>query len=207
MTFYTFVLAAHSYVRWAVLALALAVLARAAIGWRRARPWTTADERTHVAFVAVVDTQLLLGLALYVFASPLSRAFVAAPSAALKDAVLRFFGLEHPVLMLSAVIVVHAGRALSRRKHRHRRAAISVALALALVLAGIPWPSLRHGRPLLRVSEPRESAPVRARPGSHDIAILPRIVRRSTNAPRHRYRIFRPSRPRGNPGPRLLAQQ
>jgi biotin transporter BioY len=156
VTPYPLLLVAHSYVRWGVLALAIALLARSVHGWRSARAWSAADERTHVAFVAVVDTQLLLGLGLYLLASPISRAFLSDPRRAMKVAVFRFFGLEHAVAMLAAVIVIHVGRALSKAKHRHRRAAASTALALALIFAGIPWPFQAHGRPLLR--EPATSA-------------------------------------------------
>jgi mono/diheme cytochrome c family protein len=150
VTLYALLLLAHSYVRWGVLAIAALLLARSARGWRDARAWSGADERTHVALVALVDTQLLLGLWLYLSASPIARAFLADPGRATKITALRFFGLEHAVIMLAAVIVIHVGRARSKVKDRHRRAATSTALALALILAGVPWPFLRHGRPLLR---------------------------------------------------------
>ena len=61
---------------------------------------------------------------------------------------LRFFGLEHAVYMILAVILAHIGSALSKKAADSRgkfvRAAIFYGLALLLVLLGIPW-----GRPLI----------------------------------------------------------
>ncbi len=154
MTAYALVLFLHSSVRWLVLATGLLLfLASVASGWRR-RHWDRQAERLHAAFVGIVDAQLLLGLGLYLFLSPLARAFRADVAHAVHDHVLRFFGLEHGVTMLLAVAVVHVGRTRSKRastpRLRYRRIAVSTATSLALFTSGIPWPGLRHGRPLTR---------------------------------------------------------
>jgi hypothetical protein len=147
---YEWLLVAHSYVRWAVVAALVVVLSRAGHGWATRRPWTGADDRTQLALVAVFDTQLLLGLGLYLHASPYVRAFFSDPAAAMRIGVLRFFGLEHPVLMLTALVLAHVGRRMARRGHRHRRALVWTAAAALMVVVGIPWPGLPQGRPWLR---------------------------------------------------------
>jgi hypothetical protein len=150
VTFYSFLLALHSLVRWAIVLLVVALLARSIHGWVRGRPWDRADERAHLWLVGVVDLQFVLGLLLYLKASPIVRSFLDAPGPAMKVTELRFFGLEHPVTMLAAVVVIHVGRVRSRSGPRHRRAAVWTIAALVLLFAGIPWPFLRHGRPLAR---------------------------------------------------------
>jgi len=154
MKTYLVVLTVHSYLRWAVLALVLIVLARSLRGWARSREWTRVDDRFHTALVGTVDLQLLLGLALYIFLSPMTSAFFADFRNAMKEPALRFFGLEHIAAMVVAIAILHIGRDRSKKakapRLRHRRVWVSTLIALLLVAASIPWPFLRYGRPLLR---------------------------------------------------------
>lgn len=154
MTTYAITLFLHSYLRWVLLALLLVVLVRAFLGWRSKREWTGRDERMHVVLVALVDTQLLLGLLLYLFLSPISKAFFTDTAVAMKDHVLRFYGMEHVTMMVLAVAVIHVGRARSKKSPtaalRHRRVWTSILVSVLFIASSIPWPFLRHGRPLFR---------------------------------------------------------
>ena len=69
MNGYLLVLYTHSYLRWAVLALACIMCASSARAWRRSGAFTQADERLHLALVAVIDAQFTLGLVLYLWLS------------------------------------------------------------------------------------------------------------------------------------------
>jgi hypothetical protein len=144
----------HSYVRWALVGVALVFAVRTARGWSQAAQWQPPDERAHSLFVALIDTQLALGLMLYAWLSPITHVFFAQPGVGMKDPVLRFFGLEHIFAMVIAVTAVHVGRIRSKKaasdRLRHRRACLSTLFVLLLMAASIPWPFLRYGRPLLR---------------------------------------------------------
>jgi hypothetical protein len=152
---YPHLLVAHSWVRWTVLILLVAVVVRA---WRGRRApnavWSALDERVQVALVAAADLQLLLGLWLYAI-SPFARAFLADPIGNQKVRILRFFGEEHIVMMLAAIAFVHVGRVKARRAadavERHRRVFAWTLAALLFVLASIPWPYFPVERPLLRL--------------------------------------------------------
>jgi cytochrome c553 len=153
---YDITLLLHSWLRWAVLGLLVAVVVRSAIGVRGARAWSPADEGTHVAAVASVDLQLLVGLVLYVFLSPITSAFFGAPGASMRETTLRFFGVEHLTSMLLGVVALHVGRARSKRgpaAQRQKTVLRWTTAALVCVLVGIPWPFLRYGRPLARLGE------------------------------------------------------
>jgi hypothetical protein len=117
--------------------------------------WTPLDERLHAALVGVTDLQLLVGLWLYVGASPFARAFLADMANAIHERGLRFFGLEHVTIMLAAVAFVHVGRARSKRAadplQRHRRVFAWTLAALIAVLSSIPWPFFPVARPLFRL--------------------------------------------------------
>jgi hypothetical protein len=144
---YGFVLSAHNLIRWLAVLGALAATLRAARGWAMARPWENRDRQAALLFVVGMDLQALSGLLLMVM-SPLVRAAVGRLSQGLQAGEARFLLVEHVPLTVLALVLAHAGSAVTRRvrddRARHRRAAILFGLAsLALVLA-VPW-----WRPLL----------------------------------------------------------
>lgn len=154
MTVYGFVLLVHSYLRWLIVFAAILVLARAFTGKSRGREWSEKDERGHAALVGLTNVQFLLGLLLYLVLSPITSAFFSGMPGSMKDTVLRFFGVEHVIAMLASIALLHIGRARSKRASTGtRRHSIVWRWTLAssvLLLAGIPWPFLKSGRPLLR---------------------------------------------------------
>lgn len=154
---YVWLLFGHSCVRWAVVVTAIVAASSAVRGLRAARAWTDRDARIARALVGALDLQVVLGMVLYFSASPLAAITRANPAAAASDPILRFFGIIHPLLALSAFVVVHASWIAVRRsdddRTRFRRFAIGSALALALVVLLVPWPPLLHGRPLVRTLE------------------------------------------------------
>lgn len=161
MNSYGLGLAVHNAVRWAVLALGLLVLVNTLAGWVIGRDWRTGDERLHAAFVGFVDLQFLAGLTLYAFLSPLPQAFLAELPATMKVPTIRFFMLDHPVSMFMAIAIIHIARNKSKVANGARRfriVSLTTALALAIMLASIPWPGMRYGRPLVRTPDTAPSA-------------------------------------------------
>lgn len=151
-TTYGITLFLHSWLRWAFLIATIVLLVRTIGGARSGRAWDAKDERAHTASIGLLDLQFLLGVLLYAVLSPISRAFFTSPLR-MKDATLRFFGVEHLIMMLAAVAVFHIGRSRSKKVDPARRHATvrswSIA-GLVLLLAGIPWPFFPAGRPLFR---------------------------------------------------------
>ena len=150
---YAVVLLIHSYLRWAVILAGLLAVGRAVSGSSGRKPWTPADDRAGFWFVTAVDLQMLLGILLYGFLSPLTRQAFGDFGAAMKDSTQRFWAVEHLVGMLIGLALVHVGRVRTRRTdslRRHKVAAIFFGLALAAILVSIPWPCMPAGRPLLR---------------------------------------------------------
>ena len=150
---YELLLAVHSLFRWLVLAAGLAALARALAGARRRGPWTNADDKAGLWFVAATDLQFLLGLLLYAVMSPITRLAFQDFGSAMGNSVLRFWAVEHAFGMLVAVALVHIGRARAKKApeaKRHRLAAIFFGIALIAMVLTIPWPGMPAARPLLR---------------------------------------------------------
>ena len=149
---YSALLFLHSWLRWVVLALAVMVLLRASAG--RGKAWSPADARGMRLFVIALDIQVLLGLILYVGISPITAVAFQNLGAAMRDASLRFFVVEHFVGMLAAVALAHIGSVKVRKAQdaaaKHRIALIFVALSLVAMLMSIPWPGMPGGRVLFR---------------------------------------------------------
>ncbi|MDB4965616.1 MAG: hypothetical protein JWN44_1305 [Myxococcales bacterium] len=156
MTGYTVFRLIHSYWRWVVLACAIVVLVRSISGLTSRRGWTGGDARASRLFVIAVDVQLLLGLILYFVFSPFWNAMHGSFHAAMKDPITRFFGMEHGVAMLLALVAVHVGAVRARRATdaaaKHRALLITTVIFFALALVGMPWPWRPMGRPLFRLS-------------------------------------------------------
>jgi hypothetical protein len=154
VSLYAIVLFAHSYLRWAVVLAAGAMGVRSFVAWRRAAEWTPSHEGWHKTLLSLTDTQFTLGALLYVWLSPISAAFFADFRHAVHDHGLRFFGLEHAAMMVLAVAALHIGRGRSKTapsaRLRHGRVWVSCLVFLGLAGSSIPWPGLRHGRPLFR---------------------------------------------------------
>ena len=151
---YDFVLLAHSWLRWLVLLAALAAVARAIGGVNTRRPWTPVDDRAGLWLTGVLDLQLLLGLVLHIFLSPVTKSAFVDMAAAMKVPDIRFFVADHPMGMVIAIALAHVGRVRIRKagdsESRHKRALVFFGLALVMILLSIPWPFLSAPRPLFR---------------------------------------------------------
>jgi hypothetical protein len=145
---YTGLLHSHNLLRWLVLIVMILAVAFAVYGWTAKRPFTKKDNITGLLLTIFVDLQLVIGLILYFFVSPFTKAAFADFGAAMKNSELRFYAVEHFILMLIALILIHIGRVKSKKAFtdvkKHRMAAIFYGIAFILILAGIPW-----DRPLL----------------------------------------------------------
>jgi len=71
-----------------------------------------------------------------------------AGSSVMSDSFYRFFLIEHPVLMISSIVLITLARGKAKQRN-YRSVTWLLAIALVLILAGIPWPGRELvGRPL-----------------------------------------------------------
>ena len=134
----------HSILRWAVVLVGAFAVVRYAAGYFGKRPFESLDNKLGVAFMSLMDTQLLIGLVLYFFLSPSVHVAMANMAVAMKDPVLRFWAVEHLTGMLVAWVLVHIGRAVSKRaltdNGKFAKGLIWYGLSFFIMMASIPWP-------------------------------------------------------------------
>lgn len=140
---YTGLLHSHNMFRWLVLIVLILAIYFASTGWAKKGKWNKKDNVTGLLLVIFMDLQFLIGIILYAFVSPLTKAAFADFGAAMKNADLRFYAVEHILMMIIALVLVHIGRAKSKREpiawKKHRTAAIFYGISLLLIIAAIPW--------------------------------------------------------------------
>jgi hypothetical protein len=140
---YTTFLVIHAVLRWIVLVAAVVAAGKGLVGWFGKQKWSKLDDRLGLILTIAIDGQLVVGLVLYVFLSPLTAAAFRDFGAAMRDSTLRFFAVEHFLLMVVAVVLAHMGRSLSKKASgdaaKFQRAGIFFALTLIAILAGTPW--------------------------------------------------------------------
>ena len=145
----------HNILRLAVVVVSAWVVFRALRGWFGKRQWTAGDRVSALVLMILVDVQLTIGILLHLVWSPVTKSAFSNMSAAMKDSSIRRFLVEHPVMMIGGVALVHAAKVMNKTAPsdsvRHRRMAIFIGIALILFFVGSPWPWQAVPRPWLRM--------------------------------------------------------
>ncbi len=130
----------HSSLRWIVLILLIAAIAKAFGGRKKEVPF---EGTRKIALFAMISlhVQLLIGLALYFTRGWASKW---GTEGMMGDKILRFFTMEHLLMMVIAIALATIGysgaKRMSNSMKQHRRIFITYLIALILILASIPWP-------------------------------------------------------------------
>ena len=133
----------HSY--WAYLAVLLLVIAvvNAIIGLTKNKNFTDKDLRISLFTLIVIHIQLILGFVVY-YVSPYYESMrEMGMGATMNDAGVRFFVVEHPLMMILAIILITIGFSKHKKqttdKGKFKTITIFYGLGLLFVLSRIPW--------------------------------------------------------------------
>jgi lysylphosphatidylglycerol synthetase-like protein (DUF2156 family) len=140
---YSILLPLHSLFRWIVLCFLLSSIYRALVGYTQKRAFTKTDNFFRHWTATVAHIQLLIGMILYT-QSPFVKMFWKESKTTIHHKDLIFFGLIHITLMLSAIVLLTIGSALSKRKQtdkdKFKTMLIWFSISLLLIFIAIPWP-------------------------------------------------------------------
>ncbi|MEX1238367.1 MAG: cytochrome B [Cyclobacteriaceae bacterium] len=129
-------LVSHSYLRYIILILLTVVIIAALLGMISKKAYTDGDNKLGLYLFIATHLQLLLGLILF-FISPV----VQFSGAAMKDAITRYWLVEHNSAMLIAIVFITLARTTSKKmtegRARHRRMFIFNLIALVIIVLTI----------------------------------------------------------------------
>jgi hypothetical protein len=152
---YNSLLIIHNLLRWVVTILAILALYKNYIGWHRNQLYTSSDKKWNTFFIGSLHLQLVIGLLLYFVYSPVVQSFIAMGGAAMKDKVLRFWGVEHMFGMVLAVIIAQVGSIKAKKKTvdaaKFKTAFIYFLIAVLIIFITIPWGIWNDARPMFRL--------------------------------------------------------
>lgn len=133
---YPALLHSHSFLRYIVLILLLAVIFQALTGLTGDKPFGKSNDKTSLFLLIFTHLQMLLGLILY-FVSP----FVRFGGGMMSDKLTRYWSVEHIFGMLIAVALITVARISSKKlgsdNAKHKRLLILNSIALLVIVATV----------------------------------------------------------------------
>ena len=136
---------AHSLLRWLILLSLFITIYKAFIGMQQKSIFGPTDNKLGLVLTILVDVQLLIGLIQYfVGAWGIKNIQNLGMGEVMKNSYSRFFAMEHILMMLIAIALIHIGRSKSKKavtdEAKHKNSFWFYLIALILILAAIPWP-------------------------------------------------------------------
>ena len=131
---YQGLLHAHSGLRWIVLIMIIITVINAIRAMNGNNVFNANDKKLSLFALISTHLQAVLGLTLY-FMSPK----VEFSESTMSNSMLRFFTMEHTLMMLIAIILVTIGNRMAKTGNA-KRVFWYYFIALVIILAAIPWP-------------------------------------------------------------------
>jgi len=132
----------HSFMPYLLLTVLVLLLIKSFVAYRNNQPHTEAHRKNGLIVLILAHLQLLLGCTLY-FVSPMSTTGLSDMGAAMKDSTLRLYALEHPLMMIIAIVFITMAYSKSKKdiadNLKHKVKWLYYLIALDLILSRIPW--------------------------------------------------------------------
>ncbi|MCO6460171.1 MAG: cytochrome b [Saprospiraceae bacterium] len=130
----------HSFVAYILLAvLVIAIVVNALAGFQ-GKPYGETNRKLSLYGLIATHLQVLIGLILY-FVSP--KGMSALSGEAMKVSGIRFYVLEHPLMMILAAILITIGYSKSKKANESKRKFNSMlvyyVIGLIFILSRLPW--------------------------------------------------------------------
>ncbi|MCC5917755.1 MAG: hypothetical protein JJU02_10580 [Cryomorphaceae bacterium] len=133
----------HSTLAYVVLILLIIAITKYVIGLRSKKPFGPGDRKFGSIVVAASHLQLLVGLALYAFLSPLTKSAFQDFGSAMSDPSLRLIAVEHITVNILGVIAVTIGSSRAKRAQgdvlKYKNILLFFSIGLVLFLTRIPY--------------------------------------------------------------------
>jgi len=130
----------HSYIAFLLLAVLVVVIAMGIYAWVTKKPFTKTSRLLALIGLGAAQSQFTIGLVLY-FLSPLGLSNFSGE--AMKNSVSRLYVMEHPLMMILAIVLVTIGyinaKKATKDSLKYKNMVIFYSIGLAFILSRIPW--------------------------------------------------------------------
>lgn len=130
---------------WAYICLLILIFAvfNAVSGMASKREFKDRDLRISLFTLIVAHLQLLIGLIAYFMSAQFAFLMENGMGATMKEAMIRLFVIEHPLMMILAITTLTIGFSKHKKKTsdaaKFKTIALYYGIALLFVLSRIPW--------------------------------------------------------------------
>jgi len=132
----------HSFLPYLLITVLLIALISSVIAYRWNHPHTEGHQKNGLIVLILAHFQFLIGSVLY-FVSPKSASGLNDFGSAMKDSTIRLYTLEHPFIMILAIVFITMAYYESKKdlsyKLKHKVKSAYFGIALLLILSKIPW--------------------------------------------------------------------
>ena len=127
----------HHYLPYVLFFLMGLVILKSIKGILNQEEYTKSDKKLGLFAMIVAHVQLTVGIALYFISD-----MVIGLGDAMKNATTRLYALEHPLMMVIAIVLLTMARSKTKNLSdvsAHKKNLLFFLLALAAILSRIPW--------------------------------------------------------------------
>jgi hypothetical protein len=122
----------------------LASIVKSLSGFTGKKTLSAGDKKLWLFTMITAHTTLLVGIALLLFGTFGILKGVPEGVSVMKNATYRFYWVEHPVMMLLAIVLITIGRGQAKKSisdyNKYKKAFWFFLVALLVILAAVPWP-------------------------------------------------------------------
>ena len=133
---------AHSGFRWLVVIFLIIAILKSFMAMKNKQAFTKSDNLIALLLLSFTHLQFVIGLAIYFMGGKL-----ASIGDSMKDGAMRFWSLEHGLLMIVAIVLITIGRVKSKKaatdELKHKKGLVFYSIAFLIILwAGLIKPYL-----------------------------------------------------------------
>lgn len=136
----------HSAFRYLVLLFLVLALLDAFIGMSTGKVYKKSSKLFALGALILAHIQLIVGVTLY-FLGAKGFKLLMQGEGVMKDAVARFYAVEHVSMMIIAIALITIGYSKAKRqevaKNKFRSIAVFYGIALVIIFIMIPWPFMK----------------------------------------------------------------
>ena len=134
----------HNFLRWVILILLVGSMVKSFIGWQTKKAFLPVDKKLWLFTMIAAHITLLLGIYQVIAGRYGILKGFPGEGSFMKDKFYRFFWMEHPLLMIIAILLITLGYGMSKKavsdNMKFKKAFVFFLLSFIFIMLAMPWP-------------------------------------------------------------------